>query len=123
MLRSTTCSDLLISLLAFSSRKLKHADVLVLVVRKPVAVDHCCSCLVLLTGSLPTLAFVRIDSLAPELTRSLTSRVLDCLSFLPAGVTSLTKIIGLKCTCFSFLLDLVCLSFLDGFRRFFNRLS
>ena len=35
-------------------------------------------------------------------------------------MTSLTKIIGLKCTCFSFLLDLVCLYFLDGFSRLFN---
>ena len=39
----------------------------------------------------------------------------------PAGMTSLTKIIGLKCTCFSFFLGLVCLTILDGFRRVFNR--
>ena len=70
------------------------------------AVDHCCSLLVILAGSLSALALARIDSLAPESTRALTSRVLDCLSFLPAGMTSLTKIIGLKCLCFSFFLDL-----------------
>ena len=94
-----------------------------LVVRTPAAVDHCRSCLVFLTVILPALDLVRIDSLAPDSTRYLTSRVLDCLFFLPAGMTILTNIIGLKCTCFSFLLDLVCLSFLDGFCRVFNRWS
>ena len=49
---------------------------------------------------------VRIDSLAPGSTRDLTSLVLDCLSFLPSGMSSLTKIIGLKCTCSSFSLNL-----------------
>ena len=92
-----------------------------LVVRILAAVDHCRSCLVFLTGSLYDFDLVRIDSLAPESTRDLTSRVLDCLSFLPAGITSLIMIIGLKCTCFSFLLDLVCLSLLFGFCRVFNR--
>ena len=53
-----------------------------------------------------------IDSLSPELTRYLTSRVLDYLPLLPAGMTGLTKIIGLKWTCFSFLENLDCLSFL-----------
>ena len=115
------CSDLLISLLAYSSRKLKLVAVFVLVVRTPAAVEHCRSCLVFLNGSLPDLALVRIYSLAPEYTRALTSRVLECLYFLPAGMTSLTNIIGLKCTCFSFLFDLVCLSFLDCFCGVFNR--
>ena len=92
-----------------------------LVVRTPAAVDHCRSFLVFLTGTLYALALARIDSLAPELTRALTSQVLDCLSFLPTGMTSLTKIIGLKCKCFSFFLNLVCLTILDGFRRVFNR--
>ena len=105
MLRSTTCSDLLISLLACSSGKLKLVAVLVLVVKTPAAVDHCRSCLIFLTGSLSVLALARIDSLSHESTRALTSRVLDCLSFLPAGMTSLTNIIGLKCTCFSFFLN------------------
>ena len=121
MLRPTTCSDWLISLLACSSGKLKLVAVLVLMVRTPAAVDHCRYCLVFLTSSLSALALSRIDSLAPESTRALTNQVLDCLSFLPAGMTSLTKIIGLKCTCFSFLLDLVYLNFLAGFRRVFNR--
>ena len=89
--------------------KLKLVAVLVLVVRTPAAVDHCSSCLVFLTGSLSDLALLRIYSLAPESTSALTSQVLDCLSFLPSVISSLTKIIGLKCTCFSFLLDLVCL--------------
>ena len=31
-----------------------------------------------------------------------------------------TKIIGLKCLCFSFFLDLVCLTILDVLRRVFN---
>ena len=97
MLRSNKCSDLLISLLACSSGKLKLVAVFVLVVRTPAAVDHCRSFLVFLTGSLSALALARIDLLAPESTRALTRRVLDCLSFLPAGMTSLTKIIGLKC--------------------------
>ena len=104
-----------------SSGKLKHVVVLVLVVRIPADVDHCCYFYVFLTGSLSDLALARIYSLAPEPTRDLTSRVLDCLSFLTAGMTSLTKIIGLKCTCFSFLLDLVCLTIFNGFRRVFNR--
>ena len=38
-----------------------------------------------LTGSLSNFALVRIYSLAPDSTRDLTSRVLDCLSFLSAG--------------------------------------
>ena len=120
MSRSTTCSDWLISLLVCSSGKMRLVAILVLVVRTPAAVDHCHSCLVFLTDSLSALALARIYSVAPESTRALTSRVLECLSFLPAGMTSLTKIIGLKCTCFSFLLDLVCLTFLDGFHRVFN---
>ena len=62
-----------------------------LVVRIPEAVDHCRSILVFLTGNLSALALARIDSLAPESTRDLTSRVFDCLSFLPAGMTSLKK--------------------------------
>ena len=76
-----------------------------LVVRTPAAVDHCRSFLVFLTGSLSVLALARIDSLAPDSARVLTSRVLDCLSLLPAGMTSLKKIIGLECLCFSFFLD------------------
>ena len=120
MFRSTTCRDWLISLLACSSGKLKLVAVLVLVVRTSATVDHCCSWLVFFNGSLPALSLVRIEPLAPESTRALTSRVLDCLYFFTAGMTSLTKIIGLKCTCFSFLLDLVCLSFLYGFCRVFN---
>ena len=105
------CSNLLISLLACSSGKLQFVDVLVSVVRTPAAVDHCNSCLVFLTGSSSDFALVSIDSLAPESTRAFNSQVLDCLYFLPAGITSLTNIIGLKCTCFSLLLDLICLSF------------
>ena len=92
-----------------------------LVVRTPAAVDHCRYFLVLLTCSLSALALVRIESLDPESTRDLTSRVLEFVLFLPAGMTSLKNIIGLKCTCFGFLLDLVCLSFFDGFLRVFNR--
>ena len=92
-----------------------------LVVRTQAAVDHCCYFLVFLNGGLSALALAIIDSLAPESTRDLTSRVLDCLSFLPAGMNSLTKIIGLKCTCFSLFLDLVYLTIFDGFRRVFNR--
>ena len=103
MLRSTTCSDLLIHLLACSSGKLKLVAILELVVRTPAAVDHYRSCLVFLTGSLSAFAFVIIYSLAPESTMDLTSQVLDCLYFFPAGMTSLTKIIGLKLKCFSFL--------------------
>ena len=87
------CSDQLISLLACSSGKLKLVAIFVLVVRTPAAVDHCRSFLVFLTGSLSALVLARIDSLAPESTRALTGRVLDCLYFLPAGMTSLTKII------------------------------
>ena len=121
MVRSTTCSDWLISFLACSSGKLKLVAVLVLVVRTLADVEQCHSCLVFLTGSLSSLYLTMIYSLAPESTRALTSRVLDCLSFFPSGMTCLTKRIGLKCTCFSFLLDLVCLSSLDGFRRLFNR--
>ena len=121
MLRPTSCRDWLISLLACSSGKLKLVAILVLVVRTPAAVDHCRSFLVFLTGSFSILALARIDSLAPELTRALTRRVLDCLPFLPARMTSLTKIIGLKCLCFSFFLDLVCLTILDGLRRVFYR--
>ena len=93
MLRSNTCSDLLIILLAFSSGKLKLVAILVLVVRTPAAVDHCRYFLVFLTVSLSDLALARIYSLAPESTRDLTRRVFDCLPFLPAGMTSLTKII------------------------------
>ena len=92
-----------------------------LVVSTPAAIDHYRSFLVFLTGSLSASALARIDSLAPESTRALTRRVLDCLPFLPAGMTSLTKTIGLKCLCFSFFLDLVCLKILDGLRRVFNR--
>ena len=121
MLRSTTCSDWLISLLAYSSGKLKRVAVLVFVARTPAAVDQCSYCLVFLTGSLSALDLARIDSLAPESTRDLNSRVLDCLSFLPSGMTSLTKIIGLKCMCFSFFLGLVWLITLDGFRKVCNR--
>ena len=121
MLRSTTCSDWLISLLVCSSRKLKLFAIFVLVVSTPAAVDHCHYFLIFLTFSLSALALARIDSLAPESTRDLTRQVLDCLPFLTAGITSLTKIIGLKCLCFSFFLDLVCLAILDGLRRVFNR--
>ena len=117
MLRTTTGSECFISLLACSSGTLKLVAIMVVVVRTTAAVDHCCSCLVFLTGILSALALARIDSLAPELARALTIRVLDCLSFSPAGMTSLTNIIGLKCTCFSFFLDLVCLTIVDGFRR------
>ena len=74
-----------------SSEKLKLVAVFVLVVRTPAAVDHYRSFLVFLTGSLSALDLARIESLAPELTRALTIRFLDCLSFLPAGMTSLTK--------------------------------
>ena len=109
------CSDSLISLLACSSGKLKLVAVLVLVVRTPAPVDHCCSCLVFLTGSVSAIGLVRIYSLSTESTRDLTSQVLECLSFLPSGMTSLTKITGQKCTCFSFLLGLVFLTFLVGF--------
>ena len=112
MSRSTTCSDWLINLLACISGKLKLVAVLVLVVRTPSDVDHCRSSLVFFTGGFSSFALVRIYSLSPESTRYLTSQVLDCLSFLPDGITSLTDIIGLKWTCFSFLLDLVCLYFL-----------
>ena len=73
MLRSTTCSDLMISLLACSSGKLKLVAVLVLVVRTPAAVDYWCSFLVFLTSSLSAFALVIIESLAPESTRALTS--------------------------------------------------
>ena len=90
-----------------------------------MAVDHCRSCLVLLTGSFSVFALVSIYSLAPESTRALTIRVLDWLSLLPAGIISLKLIIGLKCTCFSLLLDLVCLSFLllGFFRGFSGRID
>ena len=40
---------------------------------------------------------------------------------LPAVMTSLTKIIGMKCMCFSFVFDLVCLSLLVGFHKVFDR--
>ena len=93
MERLTTCSDWLISLLACSSDKLQLFAILVLVLRTLVSVDHCRSCLVYLTGSLPALALVRIDSLAPELNRSLTSWFLDSLSLFSAGMNSLTNII------------------------------
>ena len=63
---------------------------------------------------------MRIESLDTDLTRDLNILVLDCLSFLPDGMTSLKKIIGLKCTRFSLLLDLVYLSLLVGFRRVFS---
>ena len=75
------CSDLLISLLACSSGKLKLVAVFVLVARTPVAVDHCRYFLVFLTGSLSALALARMDSLSPESTRALTRQVLDCLPF------------------------------------------
>ena len=121
MLRSNKCSDWLIILLAFSSGKLKLVAFLLLVVRTPAAVDHCRSWLIFLAGSLSDLNLVRIDSLDPESTRALTSRVLGCLFFLSSGMTSLTKIIGLKCMCFSFLLYLVCLSLLVEFYIVFSR--
>ena len=92
-----------------------------LVVRTLAALNHCRSCLVFLTGSLLDLALVMIYSLASELPRALNSQVFDFMSFLHAEITFLTKIIFLKCTCFSFLLDLVCVSFLDFFCRVFNR--
>ena len=92
-----------------------------LVLRTPAAVDHCFYCLVFLTSSLYDFALARIDSLNPYSTRDLTSRVLDCLSFFPSGIASLIKIIGLKCICFSFLLDLVCLSLLVCFCGVYNR--
>ena len=57
------CSDLFISLLAFSSGKMKLVAVLVLVVRTPAAVDHCCSCLVFLTGNLSAFALMTIGGL------------------------------------------------------------
>ena len=88
-------------------------------VRTPSAVEHCRSCLVFLTGSFSDFALARIDSIAPELTRGLTSRVLECLSFLPSRMNSLKKIIRLKFTCFSFLLGLFPL--IVGFCRVFNR--
>ena len=94
--------------------------ILVLVMRKPAAIDHCRSCLVFLIGSFSDFYLVRVESLDPEWTRDLTSRVLDCMYLLPAGINSLTRIIGLKYTCFSFLFDLVCLSLLVGFIRVFN---
>ena len=121
MLRSTTCSDWFISLLACSKGKLKLVSVLVLVASTPASVYQCRSCLVFLTDGLSAFNLVRIDLLAPELTRDLTSWVFECLSFLPSGMTSLKKIFVLKCMCFSFLLDLVCLYFLVGFCRVFNR--
>ena len=99
------CSDVLISLLVCSSGKLKLVAVLLLVVKTPAAVDPCRSCLVFLNGSLSAFDLMRIDSLSTESTRSLTCKVLDCMYFLPSGMTSFTKIIGLKCMCFSFLLD------------------
>ena len=121
MLRLTTCSDLLINLLACSSGKLKLVAILVLVVRTTAALYHCRYCLILLTVSFYGFALVVIDSLSPYYTRAFTSWVLDFLSFFPAGITSLTKTIGLKWTCFSFLLYLVCLSFLlVGFSIVFN---
>ena len=92
-----------------------------LVVRISEAVDHCHYFLVFLTGFFSDFYLERIDSLALESTRALTSRVLDCLYCLPAGMTGLTKITGLKCTCLSFLLGLVCLSLLFSFHRVFNR--
>ena len=123
MLRSTTFINWLISLFGWISGKMKLVSVLVLLVRAPAAVYHCPYCLVFFIGSLSDLSLVRIDSLAPESTRALTSRVLECLYLLPAGVTILTKIIGLKCMCLGFLLDLVCLFLLAGFWRVFNRWS
>ena len=120
-MRSNTCSDLLISLLACSSGELKIVAALLLLVRTPEAVDRCHSWLVFLPESFSGFALVRIDSLAPELTGDLNSRVLDCLFFLTAEMTSLTKIIGLKCTCFSLLLDFICLLFLlVFFHNLFN---
>ena len=118
MLRSTTCSDWFINLLACSSEKLNLVSVLVLVARTPAPVDHCPSCLVFFTGSLSDFALFRIDSLAPELARALTSWVLNFMSFLPSGMTSLTNIIGLKCMCFSFLLDLVFYHYQLAFAEF-----
>ena len=103
MLRLITCSYWLINLLACISRKLKLVSVLVLVVRTTADFNHCRSWLVFLNVTLSDFDLVRIDSLDHESTRALTSLSLDCLSFLPAGMTSLTKIIGLKWTCFSFL--------------------
>ena len=60
-------------------------------VRIPAVVVHFRSFLVFLTGILSALALARIDSLALESTRALTSQVLDCLSSLPAGMISLKK--------------------------------
>ena len=121
MLSSTTCSYWLISLLAWSSGKLKVVTIFVLVVRTPAAVDHCRYFLVFLTGRLSALVLAIIDSLTPESTRALTRQAFDCLLFLPAGMNSLTKIIGLKCLCFSLFLDFVWITILDGLRRVFNR--
>ena len=67
------CSDRLNILLGCSSGKLKLVAVFVLVVRTPAAVDHCCSFLVFLTGSLSALSLARIDSLSPESARALTT--------------------------------------------------
>ena len=92
-----------------------------LVVSTPEVVDHWRSWLVFLTGSLSDFSFVRIDSLVPESTSDLTSWVLECLSFLPSGMTSSTKIIGLKCMCYSFSLGLVCLYLLVSFCIVFYR--
>ena len=93
-----------------------------MVARTPTAVDQYCYCLIFLTGSFSDFYLVIRDSLDPESTRDFTSRLLDCLSLLPAGNNSLTKIIGMKWTGFSFLLDLVCLSFLlVGFCKVVDR--
>ena len=86
ILRSTTCSDWLISLLECSSGKLKLVDVLVFVARTPAAVDHCRYCLVFLTGSLSALALARIDSLAPESPRDLTTEMYMSQFFLRFGL-------------------------------------
>ena len=58
----------------------------------------------------------------PESTGALISQVLDYLSSLTSGMKSLAKIIGLKLTCFSFLENVDCLSFLVViFIKVFNR--
>ena len=83
-----------------------------LLVRKPAAVYHCRSCLVFLNGSFSALSLLRIDSLLTDSTRALTSRVLDYISFLPDGMTSLTEILGLKCICVQFLIGFLLFVFI-----------
>ena len=123
MLRLTTCSDWLNILLACHSEKLKLVAFLVSMVMTPAAVDNCLSCLVFLTDSFSDIALLMIDSIAPQSTRAFTRQVSDFQYLLPSGMTKLTKIIGLKCTEFSDLLDLFCLSSLVGFCRFLHMWS